>query len=99
MISALIFTAHIIFMLIIFTKKWQDESLSVAFQNMVFIIILFSVGWPLVTMAAKVFVPAEGMGINFDRDSIVLLILSIIEYFFYRFYYAEYFSTVTDKGK
>lgn len=97
MITALIFSAHIIFMLVIFVKKWQSDSLAAAFQNLIFIIIIFSVGWPLFTMLVKLFIPPEGLGINFDRDSIILLFLSAGEFFFYRFYYHELF--VTEDGK
>ncbi|MDZ7766894.1 MAG: hypothetical protein U5K00_21175 [Melioribacteraceae bacterium] len=50
MITALIFTAHLIFILLIFTKKWQNESLQTAFVNLALIIILFSVGWSIATM-------------------------------------------------
>lgn len=89
MISALVFTAHIVFILVVFTKKWQSESLAGGFQNLVLIVILFSVGWPLVTMILKIFVPIEGLGINLDRDAIVLIVLAIIEYFFFKFYYSD----------
>ena len=99
MITALIFAAHIVFIIVVFTKKWQNNSMSDALQNVVFIIILFSVGWPLLTMVLKVFIEQEGLGKNFDRDTIVLTILSIIEFFFYKFYYAELFISSTDKEK
>ncbi|MGD8777799.1 MAG: hypothetical protein PVH88_02435 [Ignavibacteria bacterium] len=91
MINAAIFFLHIIFALIIFTKKWQDESLSSAFQNLLLIIILFSVGWPISTMIVKIFADAEGLGIYFNRDAIVLSVLTIGEFFFYRVYYKREF--------
>ncbi len=89
MISALIFTSHLFFILIIFTKKWQDESLQSAFINAGLIVLLFSVGWSIATMLLKVFIDEEGLGIYFDRDTMSLTILSIVEYFFYKFYYSD----------
>ena len=98
MITALIFFAHLIFGLVIFTKKWQDESVSAGFLNLTLIAILFTVGWTIAGMIAKLFMETKGLGIQFDRDTFSLTILSIAEYFFYRFYYKED-ATVTDKEK
>lgn len=98
MITAIIFFAHLIFALIIFTKKWQEEKLSSAFTNVALIGILFAVGWTISTMITKLFLEAEGFGIQFDRDTISLTLLSVSEYFFYRFYYAEN-TTEDDKEK
>jgi len=88
MISASIFSAHLIFILIVFTKKWQDESLSTAFTNLALIIILFAVGWSIATAVVKLFIDSKGFGIQFDGDTISLTLLSIAEFFFYRFYYS-----------
>lgn len=89
MITALIFSAHLIFTVIIFTKKWQDESLSSAFINLALIVVLFAVGWSISTSIVKLIIDSKGFGIQFDADAISLTILSITEYFFYRFYYKE----------
>ncbi|MCL4549052.1 MAG: hypothetical protein M1495_10815 [Bacteroidetes bacterium] len=89
MISALIFSAHLIFILIIFTKKWQNESLASAFTNLALIIVLFAVGWSIATAVVKLFIDSKGFGIQFDSDTISLTLLSIVEYFFYKFYYRK----------
>ena len=89
MITAFIFFVHLIFALIIFTKKWQDEGLKSGFLNLALIGILFSVGWSIATIIAKIFMEPEGLGIFYDRDTFSLTILSIAEYFFYRSYYAS----------
>lgn len=99
MIISLIFFIHFLFGLIVFVKKWQDESLSAAFINIGLIIILFSVGWSIFTMITKLIFNPEGFGIWFDRDTITLSLLSVTEYFFFRFYYVEDFSNEADKGK
>lgn len=91
MLTGLIFAIHILFILIIFTKKWQDENLSTAFLNVGLIIILFSVGWTITGMIAKAIMEPEGLGREFNRDTFSLVLLTITEFFFYRFYYAQDF--------
>ena len=93
MITAIIFFAHFIFTLIIFTKKWQEEGLSSAWMNVGLIVILFAVGWTVTGMIAKILMEQEGFGIYFDRDTFSLTLLTILEVFFYRFYYKD---TVTE---
>jgi len=89
MITAFIFFAHLFFALYIFTKKWQDENLKGAFLNVILIMILFTVGWTIATMIAKIFMEPEGLGIQYDRDTFALTILSIAEFLFYRVYYKD----------
>ncbi|MCH7774351.1 MAG: hypothetical protein IH784_08085 [Bacteroidetes bacterium] len=96
MITAIIFFAHFIFTLIIFTKKWQEEGISSAWMNVGLIVILFAVGWTVTGMIAKILMEQEGLGIHFDRDTFSLTLLTIMEVFFYRFYYRD---TVTEDGK
>ena len=96
MITAIIFFAHFIFTLIIFTKKWQEEGFSSAGMNVGLIVILFAVGWTLNSIIAKILMEQEGLGIYFDRDTFSLTLLTIMEVFFYRFYYRD---TVTEDGK
>ncbi len=93
MITAIIFFAHFIFTLIIFTIKWQEEGLSSAWMNVGLIVILFAVGWTVTGMIAKILMGQEGFGIYFDRDTFSLTLLTILEVFFYRFYYRD---TVTE---
>lgn len=89
MITAFIFFVHFIFCLIIFTKKWQDENLSAGFLNVALIGILFAVGWTITGMFAKLVMEPKGLGMQFDRDTFALSLLTIIEFFFYKFYYNE----------
>jgi len=96
MITAIIFFAHFIFTLIIFTKKWQEEGISSAWMNVGLIFILFAVGWTVTGIIAKILMEQEGFGIYFDRDTFSLALLTILEVFFYLFYYRD---TVTEDGK
>ena len=90
-------------MAVIFTKKWQDESLTSAFINLTLIIVLVAVGWSISTSIVKLVIDAKGFGLQFDADAISLTLLVIAEYFFYRFYYREVTTqssstTEDDKG-
>lgn len=100
MLFALIYTAHVIFLFIIFIKKWQNDSLQNAFLNILLIILLFSVGGGITNMIANVIIPKEGIkilyvqekyNIIFDRASFALISLTITEYYFYKFYYRQDF--------
>ncbi len=79
-------------MLFVFTKKWQVESILAGFLNLALIGIFFAVGWTISGMIAKVVMEQEGLGIYFDRDTFSLTLLTIAEYFFYRFYFKDIFT-------
>lgn len=98
MITAILFTAHFIFALIIFTKKWQEESLSAGFINVGLIGILFSVGWTITGFISQLIMGTKGFGIFFDRDTFSISLLTIAEIFFYKMYFKDVF-TEGDKGK
>lgn len=92
MITAAIFALHVIFLLVVFTKKWQDENLTSAFLNGGLVALLFSVGWSMATIPTKYLFDEKGFGVYYDRDAITLTILSIAEFIFYRIYYDELFK-------
>lgn len=87
MITAIIFFLHFIFILIIYTKKWQEEGVSQAWMNVGLIVILFAVGWTITGVISKLLMDQEGLGIQFDRDTFSLTLLTILEIFFYKIYY------------
>ncbi len=89
MISAFIFFLHLVFALVIFTKKWQTENLKSGFLNLALIGILFAVGWSITGVIAKIVMTEKGLGLFFDRDTFSLTLLAIGEFFFYSFYYKE----------
>jgi len=93
MIIAFIFIAHCIFVVLIFRKKLKSESITSAFLNIALIIILFAIGWSLTSMFAKWIMKPEGFGKFFDRNTFSLTILTIVEFFFYRFYYKPDFKS------
>lgn len=107
MFFALIYTAHLIFLLVVFTKKWQNESLQDGLLNILLIVVLFSVGGAITNMIANVIIPKTGFkilyvhekyNIIFDRATFALLTLTIAEYFFYKAYYKkDFISSETEK--
>jgi hypothetical protein len=98
MITAIIFSIHFIFILIIYTKKWQEEGIGAAWMNAALIIILFSVGWALTGTISKLLMDQRGFGIYFDRDAFSLTMLTILEFFFYNFFFRTS-ATANDKEK
>jgi len=99
MITAVIFTLHLVFTLIIFTKKWQEEGLSTGFVNIALIAVLFTVGWSIAGMFAKLVMEPKGFGVQFDRDTFSLTLLSIGEFIFYRLYYRDTPAAATEGDK
>jgi hypothetical protein len=102
MAAALIFAAHLVFTLIIFTKKWQEEGLSAAFLNVALVAILFSVGWSITGIISKALMEQKGFGLYFDRDAFSLTLLTAGEYLFYRMYFKDLFTEtekLTEDGK
>ncbi len=91
MVSAVIFTAHFLFALIIYTKKWQEDSLSAGLLNVGLIAILFSVGWTITSMISQFLMNPKGLGIFFTGDDFSLTLLSLGEFFFYKMYYKDVF--------
>jgi len=99
MIIVFIFLIHIIFIGIILYKKSKKESFGSSLIDLTLIIILFSVGWSLSAMLVKLFFNPIGFGKYFDRDTIALTLLTIVEFFFYKFYYKDLLSTSSGKEK
>jgi hypothetical protein len=92
MIAALIFFIHLLFSLVVFTKKWQEENITSGLLNVGLIGVFFGVGWSISGIIVKTVMQPEGFGIYFDRDTLSLVILTIGEYFFYRMYYKDTFT-------
>lgn len=99
MAVAFIFLAHVFFTAIVFFKRKRKDSLSSGIIDVIFIIIIFSVGWSLATMVSKIIWDPIGFGKHFDRDAISLTILTIAEFLFYRVYFKDLFATEVGKEK
>lgn len=115
MITVIIFYLHTIFAIFVFAKSYQSDGLIQAFLNVIFIIIIFTVGWTLTDVIIGLIISDKGYIINIKyksfldeilrltgfykplgenkvlltpKDTISLIVLTIIEIFFYRFFYS-----------
>lgn len=99
MIIAFIFLLHIFFLIYVFIKRLKTDSVGIAFQNAIFIIIIFSVGWTLISFVINLLIEPAGFGKLFNRNTISLSILTIVEIYFYWNYYKNKSANANDKGK
>lgn len=97
MIAVFIFFLHFLFVIIMFTKKWQEDGLSSGLLNVALILILFAVGWTITNLLAKFLMEPEGLGLYFDRDTFSLTLLTLGEIIFYKIYYKEPVTAI-DRG-
>jgi hypothetical protein len=116
LIAVIIFYLHLIFACYVFCKTFQSDGAVMAFLNVAFIIVLFTVGWTLSDLIIGLFISENGYRIMIPqgkifltflkltgffrpesggyakllpKDSVALMFLSIIEIFFYRFFFKE----------
>ena len=99
MVIAFIFLLHILLIIYILYNRIKSDSKSSAIIDLIFIIIVFSVGWSLSTMFCKLFWDPIGFGKYFDRDTISLTLLTIVEYFFFKFYFKDVLTIASEKEK
>lgn len=105
MVNFVILLLHFAFLIFVFAKKKSAESLTDALINVGLIIVLFTVGWSLISLVLNNLIEPQGFGKNFDRSAISLTILTIGELFFYKSFYSDLFTgkqeqvTSNDKEK
>lgn len=87
MIPVIIFYIHFVFLVYVFTKNFIDETLQSAILNVIFVVIIFSVGWTISEFLMSLIMDDIGVSLLLPRYAFSLAFLSIIEFFFYRFYY------------
>lgn len=89
MIELLVFYIHIVAVVTMFTKRWQEEGLPEGFLVVFFMALIFFVGWSITTFLMKLLVDKEGFGMYVDRDAASLLALTVGESILYYFYLRE----------
>lgn len=92
MIGVIIFYAHVVVAVWIFTRAWQDGGISEGFLGTAFFVVIFSVGWTFSAFVLKLVVAPEGIATWCDRNTIALIFLSFLESLLYRVYFWEYFT-------
>ena len=89
MVAVIIFYIHVIFLVYIFTKNLLDEGKVSAFLSVIFIVIIFSVGWTISEFAMSLFMDSKGLGLLFPRYAFSLTLLTLLELILYKFYYSR----------
>lgn len=86
MVELFVFYIHVVAVVAMFTKRWQEEGLSEALLVVFFMALIFFVGWSITTFLMKLLMEQEGLGPFFDRDAASLLLLTVGEAVLYYFY-------------
>ena len=87
MVPLVIFYLHILVFTAIFTKRWQAEGMKEGILGVIFMLLIFFVGWSMASYITRLVMPAEGLAKAFDNDAAALALLSIGEGIFYYFYF------------
>lgn len=87
MVIFFIFLLHIVFSIYIFTKKKKAENTTAGIMNLALIAFLFAVGWAFTGFVTNLLFEPEGYGKELNRDTLSLLLLTILETIFYYIYY------------
>jgi len=78
-ITLLIFYLHTVGAATLFTLYWQEEGLKGGLVAVGFLVLIFSVGWPMATIMLRLFVPPGGVAPWLDRDTLSLVLLTAVE--------------------
>jgi hypothetical protein len=83
LITLFIFYAHVIAAVALYTKRWQEENWKEGLLAVLFLLLIFAVGWSISTVILKMVMAEKGFGKWFDRDTASLALLALLEAGFY----------------
>jgi hypothetical protein len=89
MIPVIVFYLHTVFAVYIFVRNYIEEGFLSGFLSLIFVVIIFSVGWTISEFAMAMFMKPEGLSILFPRFAFSLLLVTMLEVIFYSFYYSR----------
>jgi hypothetical protein len=92
MIGVLIFYIHVVAIVWIYTRAWQDGGMTEGFLGAAFFGVIFSVGWTFASFILKLILPPEGIAVWCDRNTLSLVFLTFLELILYRLYFWNYFT-------
>jgi hypothetical protein len=87
MVALIVFYLHVVTFAAVFTKRWQEEGLKEGVLGVIFMALIFFVGWSMASFIVKMVMPAGGLGQVFDNDATALTLLTCAEAVFYYFYF------------
>lgn len=94
MIAIFIFYLHFVGAVYAFSYSYVHHKLSDAFMTVAFVAVIFSVGWTIAGFIVRFTIPESGFGVWLDRDTISLVIVTILE----ALLYWTYFRSSKKKG-
>ena len=83
MITLFIFYLHTVAAVTIFTKRWQEAGWGDGLLAVGFLVLIFAVGWSMATFIMKFLIDEKGFGFWLDRDTLALVLLTVMEAMFY----------------
>ena len=83
MITLLIFYLHTIAAVTFYTKRWQEANWKEGLLAVGFFVLIFSVGWTMSAFLVGLLIGEKGFGTWLDRDTLSLLLLTVMESAFY----------------
>lgn len=89
MVPLLVFYLHVVGFALGFTKRWQEEGVSEGALVVVFMALIFFVGWSMTSFVVRLVLAPEGFGRWFDADAASLTLLTLLEGIFYYFYFRK----------
>jgi hypothetical protein len=87
MVPLLVFYLHVVTFAAVFTKRWQEEGLKEGILGVIFMSLIFFVGWSMTSFLVKLLMPAAGLSRAFNNDAAALALLTLAEGVFYYFYF------------
>lgn len=95
MIPLLVFYVHIVALSSVFTHRWQEDGVGEGVLAVLFMALIFFVGWGISSFVLKLVVDQAGFGPGLDRDALALGLLTIAEG---AFYYVFFFRGGPDRS-
>lgn len=89
MVPLIVFYAHIVGFAAAFTHRWQEEGVKEGALAVIFMLLIFFVGWSMSSFLMRLLLPSEGFGKGLDGDAAALLLLAAAEAVFYFFYFRK----------
>ncbi len=89
MIEIFIFHLHIVAAAYIFTKYWRTSRIRDGLMGLALFILLFSIGWPMMTFLVNLVYPDAWKTAFFNNDTLALLMLTSIEIYFFKQFFLK----------
>ena len=90
MIGVVIFYIHVLVATWMFVRSWQEGGMTDGFLGVAFIGVVFTVGWTFASFILKLFIAPEGFAVWCDRNTLSLILLTILEFVLYRVFFWDY---------